>query len=97
MAVAQPVARVAPTDAKSRGRSVTDGAVETAGAALDERVGFAFQRGQRLFEQRAQRDDARQIFFGTDLAFDAMAREHLDIFGQRTQFFAADLVPSSRK
>src|SRR3546814_2231274 len=71
---------------------MTDGAAEARRTALDERVRLALQRAQRLLEQPAQFDDARKIFVGTGLAFDASPREHLDILGQRAQLFAAELA-----
>src|SRR3546814_9670170 len=89
MAMAQSCPGQAATDA-----SIADGAAEARRTALDERIGFALQRAQRLFEQSAQFDDARQIFVGAGLAFDASAREHLDILGQRAQFLAAELARS---
>src|SRR3546814_15114963 len=70
---------------------MTDGAAEARRTALDERVRLALQRAQRLLEQPAPFDDARKIFVGTGLAFDASPREHLDILRQRAHLFAADL------
>src|SRR3546814_11320139 len=88
MAVAQPRAGQAAADAAAL---LADGAAE-AGAAADQRVCLALQCRQRRFEQRTQLDDARQIFLGADLAFDAAAREHLDILCQRAQLFGAELA-----
>ena len=76
MAVAQPVALAAATDAaRAKVRDLADGATESR-AALDERVSLALERGQRFFEQRTQLNHARQIFFRADLRLDAAAREH---------------------